>query len=155
MPGELWIVFNANRALLGKLAALSAKPLLTIVKKKQRLPGIFTALHTFGRDLKRNVHIHLSITLGGLCLDGASFKPLYFPKQKVMSMWRHEIIRLLRLSMTHWSYLCPSNSSAWMQKHGISGWIPTIARTGWYILPNPILTVTPLSIWSAISNDPL
>ncbi len=132
MPGELWIVFNANRSLLGKLAALSAKPLLKIAKKKQRLPGIFTALHTFGRNLKWNVHVHLSITLGGLCPEGASFKPLYFPKQQVMSMWRYEIIHLLRSSYDSLELplsikqLCP-DAKTWNQ------WLDTHYRKNWMV----------------------
>ncbi|MFK0569557.1 transposase [Endozoicomonas sp.] len=34
--------------------------------KKGIRSGIFTALHTFGRDLKWNTHVHLSVTTGGL-----------------------------------------------------------------------------------------
>jgi len=37
-------------------------------------PGIFIAINTFGRDLKRNGHIHLSTTMGGLMLEALPAK---------------------------------------------------------------------------------
>ena len=69
-----------------------------MANKKGILPGIFTALHTFGRDLKWNVHIHLSVTCGGLLEDLSQWKAIYFVKKQIMPMWRYELIDLLRQS---------------------------------------------------------
>ena len=77
MPSQLWQLFKLNRALLGQLSPLAAKTVQKVAKKKHALPGIFTALHTFGRDLKWHVHIHLSVTLGGLSDDHGAWKTLY------------------------------------------------------------------------------
>ena len=66
MPAELWELFRYNRSLLGSLSGLAATIILKVAGKKGIRPGIFTALHTFGRDLKWNVHVHLSVTVGGL-----------------------------------------------------------------------------------------
>nr|WP_309227496.1 IS91 family transposase [Zooshikella harenae] len=96
MPGELWELFNLNRFLLNDLSRLAANTLLKIAKSKGIIPGIFTALHTFGRDLKWNTHIHLSTTQGGLTLDYSSWKSLYFKADPIKKMWRYAIIRLLR-----------------------------------------------------------
>ncbi|MFT0173889.1 transposase [Paraburkholderia mimosarum] len=64
MPSALWEVFRLNRALL----EATSRPAVRVIKKtaarKGILPGIFTALHTFGRDLQWNVHVHLSMTSG-------------------------------------------------------------------------------------------
>jgi len=69
MPCELWSFFWLNRKLLNKIPSIAANCLLTLSKKKGILPAIFAAIHTFGRDLKKNVHMHISTTAGGLSDD--------------------------------------------------------------------------------------
>ena len=96
MPDVLWELFRYNRHLLNDVSRLAAKPLLKFAKKKGILPGIFTALHTFGRSLLWNIHAHLSVTLGGLADDGKAWKSLYYVKKTLMPMWRYEIINLMR-----------------------------------------------------------
>lgn len=96
MPSELWDFFWCNRHLLDKIAAIAADCIKTTARKKGIIPGIFIAIHTFGRDLKRNVHIHLSTTTGGLSLDHTQWKNIYFHQTTLMRMWRHRIIQLFR-----------------------------------------------------------
>lgn len=96
MPQELWDFFWLNRSLLRYIAKIAAKCIKKIAKKKKVIPGIFIAIHTFGRDLKRNVHIHLSTTTGGITEDGTQWKKLYFDQKTLMKMWRYEIIKLFR-----------------------------------------------------------
>jgi hypothetical protein len=66
MPDSLWPIFWLNRFLFNLISAIAAGIIQEISAKKNVVVGIFTALHTFGRDLKRNVHIHLSVTCGAL-----------------------------------------------------------------------------------------
>lgn len=96
MPCELWPIFERNRHLLNKLPTLAAQSVLKLAKKKNIKPGIFTALHTFGRDLKWNCHVHLSVTRGGLSHDLSEWKNIYFPAKNLMSVWRHGVTKLLR-----------------------------------------------------------
>ena len=96
MPSELWDFFWCNRSLLNQLSGIAAQCIQKIARKKKITPGIFTALHTFGRSLKRNVHVHLSTTTNGISFDGASWKKLFFHQSTLMKMWRYEIIQLLR-----------------------------------------------------------
>ena len=96
MPSELWDFFWCNRELLNQIGKIAANCILAIAKKKKVMPGIFIAIHTFGRDLKRNVHIHLSTTLGGLSEDGSQWKKLSFHQETLMKIWRYEIIKLFR-----------------------------------------------------------
>ncbi len=97
MPCEFWPIFRMNRALLLKeLSRIAANTLLKIGKKKGILPGIFAALHTFGRKLNWNCHIHISTTAGGLNGDHTKYLKIYFNKQAVESQWRYQIITLLR-----------------------------------------------------------
>jgi hypothetical protein len=96
MPCELWDFFWCNRWLLNLVASIAAKCLLNFAKKKDILLGIFIAIHTFGRDLKRNVHFHISTTAGGLSADLTKWKNMSFHQITLMKMWRYQIIKLFR-----------------------------------------------------------
>ncbi|NQU32094.1 MAG: IS91 family transposase [Bacteroidetes bacterium] len=97
MPDKLWIFFWHNRYLINLIPPIAANIIKEHAKEKGIKPGIFLAIHTFGRDLKRNIHIHLSTTIGGLSLDHKEWiKNCYFPESKLKSMWRYAIIKLLR-----------------------------------------------------------
>lgn len=96
MPCELWDFFWHNRWLLTLVASIAAKCLLNFAKKKDILLGIFIAIHTFGRDLKRNVHFHISTTAGGLSANLTKWKNISFHQITLMKMWRYQIINLFR-----------------------------------------------------------
>lgn len=96
MPSELWDLFWCNRKLLNHIGKIAANCILIIAKKKKVIPGIFIAIHTFGRDLKRNVHVHLSTTLGGLSEDSTRWKKFSFHQATLMKIWRYEIIKFFR-----------------------------------------------------------
>jgi len=95
MPDKLWELFWCNRHLLGKLSPIAAGIIQELANKKNLKVGIFTALHTFGRDLKQNVHIHLSATCGGLNKK-LKWRKMYYYHQDIKDMWRYRIIQLLR-----------------------------------------------------------
>ena len=76
MPSELCQLSRYNRNLLGSLSGLAAKIILKVAGKKGIRPGIFTAQHTFGQDLKWNIHVHLSVTVGGLANNNQAWKNL-------------------------------------------------------------------------------
>lgn len=93
----LWPFFQVNRYLLGKIPLIAATIIRKLAYQKGFLPGIFISLHTFGRDLKLNVHIHLSTTVGGLSLSNNSWvKNGYFYHHTLKKMWKYEILTLFR-----------------------------------------------------------
>jgi hypothetical protein len=97
MPAAFWCFFWYNRYLFDKIPALAANIIKELSLKKGFIPGVFLALHTFGRDLKRNVHIHLSTTIGGLSLTGDYWvNTAYFFHDSLKKMWKYQIITLLR-----------------------------------------------------------
>ena len=100
MPCELWDFFWYNRQLIGLVASIAANCVLTMAKKRKLIVGIFIAIHTFGRDLKRNIHIHLSVTLGGLSEDLLQWKPMFFHQATLMRIWRYQIVSLFRKMQT-------------------------------------------------------
>ncbi len=97
MPSDFWPFFWANRYLINMIPLLAANIIKTLSKQNGFLPGIFLSIHTFGRDLKRNIHLHLSTTIGGLSISNGSWvKGAYFYHDTLKKMWRYEIISLLR-----------------------------------------------------------
>lgn len=98
MPDKLWPAFASNWPLLNHLFSCAARTLLKWAKKLGVEPGLFVALHTYGRQLNRHPHIHLSVTRGGLCLKHGVWRPIYFKKKVVEAYWRQAVIRLLRES---------------------------------------------------------
>ena len=96
MPGALWPYFKEDRTLLNQVAKLAAECISEIAKNKKGIKvGIFTALHSFGHDLKWNIHVHLSVTMGGLDQSN-QWKNIRFSPNILMKMWRYRIIKLLR-----------------------------------------------------------
>jgi hypothetical protein len=97
MPSELWAFFWLNRYLMNRIPLIAANIIKEWAKRKGFLPGIFLAIHTFGRDLKKNIHIHLSSTVGGLSLTYDSWlRGTYFYHESLKKTWRYQIIALLR-----------------------------------------------------------
>ena len=98
---ELRTIILLNRKIM--LDALFRFAALTITtwttKNKSYIPGITMILHTFGRDLKFNPHIHVLITCGGLSLDYSQWINNFFiPHQSLKSVWRYNIISFIRKS---------------------------------------------------------
>lgn len=115
MPDELWPIFKANRPLLGKLSRLAAHILLKRAKEQRITPGIFTALHTFGRDLKWNTHVHLSITDSGISDDHSQWKTFNFCYESLMPQWRYAVIILLRKTAKKGSLILPKHVQSMQQ----------------------------------------
>ena len=109
MPSALWSFFNVNRKLLSNLCKIGADIIKELAGNKGVLPGIFLALHTFGRDLKWNTHLHLSTTKGGLHLDTETWKNVYFKSNLIMRMWRYRVITLLRKENKKGRLIIPSD----------------------------------------------
>ncbi|ARF52154.1 IS91 family transposase [Pantoea stewartii] len=86
LPDTLWPLFAVNRWLLGHLFALAADNLLYAAEKRGLTIGIFGALHTYGRQLNWNCHLHLSWTTGGLNTHG-DWKKMSFALPKVRERW--------------------------------------------------------------------
>ena len=95
MPSTLWPIFRHHRWLLNHIFRLPADILMNWAKKQGLIIGVFAALHTYGRGLNWNVHLHLSVTRGGLCEKTEQWKPLYFKAKETEKCWRAAIITLL------------------------------------------------------------
>ena len=129
MPESLWETFWFNRDLLNVISGVAAGIIQEIARKKNAVTGIFTALHTFGRDLKRNVHIHLSVTCGGLN-DNNAWVNLFFPAATIKKIWRHRIIELFRNEYENQNLSLPHN---YQPKASFDLWMQKLYTTPWYV----------------------
>ncbi|WP_196215002.1 transposase [Piscirickettsia salmonis] len=93
--------------MLNEFVKKAAETLLKTAKNKGITIGIFAAIHTFGRDLKWNVHVHISVTRGGLSKDGQNWESIYFANKVIMPMWRFRVISLLREAYNHENFIMP------------------------------------------------
>lgn len=109
LPKEYRPLFWTNRFLLNDLSRIAANLLQEIAQSKGINIGIFTALHTFGRTLSPHVHIHLSVTLGGLTMDNSEWKSIRFSKDILMKKWRYAIITWLRESSNRDDFILPNS----------------------------------------------
>ena len=132
MPAQLWELFRLNRHLLKQPSRLAAGIVKKVAARKDVLPAIFTALHSFGRDLKWNVHVHLSTTCGGLSAEGTQWKSMYFARHQIVPMWRYAIIDLLRRSYA--DLVLPAHLKAFARTRlDWSRWLDTHYRKPWIV----------------------
>jgi len=97
MPKIYWDLFWLNRDLMNCFPIIAAHIILEPAAKQGAKVGIFLAIHTFGRQLTRNYHLHLSTTCEGLALDDKKrIKKLYFDEGTVKRRWRARVTKLFR-----------------------------------------------------------
>lgn len=130
MPHSLWDFFWSNRELLNHIGKIAAKCIQTIANAKKVMPGIFIAIHTFGRDLKRNVHIHLSTTTGGFSKEGI-WKNLFFDQATLMRIWRYQIITLLRNAQN--KLIIPPSAKKYLRHSTFNKFLNYLYKKGWVV----------------------
>lgn len=102
IPEELRQVFFQDRKKLNELSQLVAQVFEYYFqrrnKKLQLKPGIITVIHTFGRDLKFNPHIHVLVTEGAMDCH-REWRPLeYISYEYLRKSWQ----KIVMDSMKKW-----------------------------------------------------
>lgn len=134
MPSQLRDLFWFNRSLLNLLPSLSADIIKDISRKKKVSLGIYLALHTAGRDIKRNPHIHLSTTLGGLSLDNKQWiDNISFNYSSVKKMWRYKVINLLREQYKLNNLKLPKNLQHIKNYSSFNSWLNFLYQKQWVV----------------------
>jgi len=135
MPSKLWCLFWLNRHLFNKISAIAANIIKNTAKKKNVLVGIYTAIHTFGRDLKRNVHIHLSVTRGGLHSVNQStwIKDVFFNQKVIMPQWRYLIITLFRDEYKSGNLRLPKSMAFIKNYTSFNSWLNVLFNKTWVV----------------------
>ena len=96
---ELWNIFRIDRKLLDLLFKAVSKTLLSWFKEKykneQYTPGIILVLHTYGRDMKWNTHIHAIVTEGAMGKNNIFKKFDFFPYDMLRRRFQATLLDLL------------------------------------------------------------
>ncbi len=133
MPSELWDFFWLNRHLFNLLPSLAAVVIKKLTKQKGITPGMFAALHTFGRDLKRNAHIHLSVTLGGLSNNKKWRSGVYFHHLIVKKMWSYALINMFRKQYKAGALKLPYNLNHIQNYSSFNSWLNVLYNKNWVV----------------------
>lgn len=137
VPDLLWDLFWFNRKLLNCISTLAAHIIMKLAANKSSVPAIFAVLHTFGRDLKRNVHIHLSVTCIGIIVKTGKYVKLYFQAYKVKKMWRYEIINLFRKLYKTGNMKPPKNMGYIKTIADFNNFLNPLYNKDWYVNLQP------------------
>lgn len=134
LPAQLQPFFWVNRHLLNLLPPLAAHIIKQLAAQRGFLPGIFLAIHTFGRDLKRNFHIHLSTTAGGLSLDHRTWIPhAYFYHDTLKSMWRYAVLSLFRSEFKAERIQLPRHLRHLRTYTAFNSWLNVLYQKTWVV----------------------
>jgi len=99
IPEELRGYFRKDRSLLHILFEASADTLLSWFYKLNKSeffkPGFVSTMHTFGRDLKWNPHIHVLLTEGASGNKTVWRKISYIPFRMLRKRWQASLLDLL------------------------------------------------------------
>ena len=58
--------------------------------------GLITVIHTFGRDLKWNPHIHALVSLGGFTKNFTFKKLDYFHVPSIAGQWKYHVLDIVK-----------------------------------------------------------
>lgn len=136
MPSRLWELYWYNRHLLNKFAPLAADIIKKHAAKKDFLPGIFLAIHTSGRDLKRNAHIHLTTTLGGLCISNkyqSWISGAFFPHKILKRKWKYNICHLLYEEYKQGNLILPRSLKHIKTASAFYSWLQISYKQNWVV----------------------
>lgn len=101
IPDYLWYFFHyqSNRPLLALLFQASAETVLGWFRRRGLLPAITSVLHTFGKKLNWNTHIHMITTAAGLGYNKKGHPVWqeinYLPEDVLKKRWRAILLSIL------------------------------------------------------------
>lgn len=136
IDSRLWPFFWHNRYLMNKIPSIAANIIKKLAADKNFLPGIFLAIHTFGRDLKRNIHIHLSTTVGGLRISdnyNSWVDSAFFLHSSLKKMWKYRIISLLLTEFKAGRLQLPASLKHINSVHAFYSWLQISYKKTWVV----------------------
>jgi len=93
-------------------------------KDKKGIPGIIAVMHTFGKDLKWNPHVHCIVTCGGLEGEQWQWMP-FVAYDRLAAVWRYHVVHGVReLGKKRWKGI---------QYTKFNRWLDMLYRKKWYV----------------------
>jgi len=74
VPDYLWYFFKERINMLDYLFKASSETVLGWFRERKIIPALCSGLHSFGKDLKFNSHIHMILSAGGLLYSKGKYK---------------------------------------------------------------------------------
>jgi len=100
IPEDMRIIFRRDRELLGELPRLVNKVIkygfTKMNKSEDYTPGIIAVIHTFGRDLKWNPHVHAIVTKGGIGKTRGFVKINFMPYPMLRKAWQKLLLDMIK-----------------------------------------------------------
>jgi len=100
IPESMRIIFRSNRELLGELPRLVNEVLRYGFRKMNKsedyTPGIIAVIHTFGRDLKWNPHVHAIVTKGGIGKTRGFVKTNFMSYPMLRKAWQKLLLDMIK-----------------------------------------------------------
>lgn len=100
IPESMRIIFRSNRELLGELPRIVNKVLrygfTKMNKSEDYTPGVIAVIHTFGRDLKWNPHVHAIVTKGGIGKTRGFVKINYMAYPMLRKAWQKLLLDMIK-----------------------------------------------------------
>lgn len=101
IPQELReIIFN-NRLLIKDMADCASKAAMEALQSRgvDAVPGILSIVHTFGRNIKFNPHVHMLMTEGGLTSDNQWIDIPFIPYGLLRKKWQYHLLTGLKFNL--------------------------------------------------------
>lgn len=92
MPSDLWLLIKDDWNCIKELSATTYRVVTETMEKSSKhkiTPGMISSLHTYGKDMKYNVHFHTIATEGGISKKTKFWKEItYLPYQLLRIKWK-------------------------------------------------------------------
>jgi len=118
----------------------ASKTILSYSKERHFLPAIICVLHTFGRNLKFNPHIHLLSTTGGLYIKNNQVRKKwkyspYLPFVMLHQRWRYLLIDELKKSIRNYLKKNPNCGELSVFSHPgvLDSFFNPLLKINWYV----------------------
>ena len=91
---QLRDVIYVDRNLIKAMMDCASKAALEVLQSRgaDAVPGILAIVHTFGRDLKFNPHVHMLMTEGGLTSDNQWIDIPFLPYALLRKKWQYYLL---------------------------------------------------------------
>lgn len=101
IPQELREIIFQDRSLIKIMMDCASRAALEALQSQgvDAVPGILAIVHTFGRDLKFNPHVHLLMTEGGLTRDNRWVDIPFIPYGLLRKKWQYHLLTTLKANL--------------------------------------------------------
>jgi hypothetical protein len=99
LPDELWSMMREDSKLIKivfKLLIETVEEVFSYRYNGRITPGITAVLHTFGEDMKFNVHFHTLVTCGGVDVNNKWVDFNYFPYDAMRMVWQYKVLTAIK-----------------------------------------------------------